>query len=326
MLVFDTDTIDQRDRADAMVDAMADATGSTHFTHEGPASKAYLRLHQWQLGPATLVQAACSGHTQRRRQRRADRDAEPVVVVGVQCAGGGVQVQDEVSTPLSPGGVYSLVLTGSYDHVSSGHTRTLNLLIPAGELDLPLSLVAEARPRLESSPVRGILADHVHSLAAAADRLDGASAADLVTPATLHLARALLGSVSTSQQHLSEALADTLVVRVRAYIREHLQDPNLNAGSIAAAHHVSQRHLYKMCAAEQLRLEPWIISRRLEAAREELATQAGRRRTIASTAIKWGFPNSSHFTHRFKAAYGMTPGEWRHESQAGEPDRAVDGA
>jgi AraC-like DNA-binding protein len=171
--------------------------------------------------------------------------------------------------------------------------------------------------------VRGILAAHVHSLVAAGDRLDGASSAEMVAPATLQLTRALLASASTSRQHLSEALADTLVVRVRAYIRGHLQDPNLNAGSIAAAHHVSQRHLYKMCAAEQLRLEPWIITRRLEAARDELATPVGRRRTIASTAMKWGFANSSHFTHRFRVAYGMTPSEWRHESQAGEPDQAV---
>jgi AraC-like DNA-binding protein len=247
-------------------------------------------------------------------------------VVGVQRAGGGLQVQDEVGTPLSPGGLYSLVLTGSYDHVSSGHTRTLNLLIPAGDLDLPLALVAEARTRLESSPVRGIFAAHVHSVVASVDRPDGTSFADLVAPATLQLARALLGSASTSEQHHSEAMADTLVARVRAYIREHLQDPNLNAGSIAAAHHVSQRHLYKVCAAEQLRLEPWIISRRLEAARAELATPAGRRHTIAATAMKWGFPNSSHFTHRFRAAYGMTPGEWRHESRAAEPGNIVGGA
>jgi AraC-like DNA-binding protein len=321
VLVFDTDTVDRRHRADAMISAMADATGSTHFTHEGPTSKAYLQLHQWQLGSATLVQAACSGHTQRRRQRGPDRDAEPVVVIGVQCAGGGVQVQDEAGTPLSPGGVYGLVLTSSYDHVSSGHTRTLNLLIPAGELNLPLALVAEARTRLESSPVRGILAAHVHALVAAADRLDGDPVAEMMAPTTLQLARAMLASASTSRPHVSEALADTLVVRVRAYILEHLQDPNLNAASIAAAHHVSQRHLYKMCAAEQFRLEPWIISRRLAAARDELATPAGRRHTIESTAMKWGFANSSHFTHRFRAAYKVTPSEWRNESQTSNPDR-----
>ncbi|WP_182526506.1 helix-turn-helix domain-containing protein [Nocardioides dongkuii] len=319
MLVIDTETLPRRDRADAMAAAMGDATGATSLVHEGPSADAYLRMDLWQLGATALVSAACSGHTQARTQRRPARDDEPIVVVGVQSTGTGAQVQDGVATPLSPGGVYGMVLSGSYRHVSVGRTRTANLLVRAGDLDLPLQLLARARPRLASSPLRDVLAAHVRSLVAAADDLAATSSMDAVEPATLALTRAFLASASGSEAHVQEALAETLVARVRAYVLQHLADRNLSPATIAVAHHVSERQLYKACAAEQLRLEPWIIGRRLEAAHAELATPGGRRSTIAATAARWGFANSSHFTHRFRTAYGMTPREWQQHSHDSAP-------
>ena len=294
-----------------MTAALADATGATSLTHEGSTSAAYLRMHQWRLGATTLVRADCSGHTQSRTSRRPARDEEPVVVIGLQHRGGGAQVQDEAVVPLAPGCVYAMVLSGSFRHVSMGHTRTSNLLIRAGDLELPLRLVTQARPRVATSPVMRLVRSHVRSLVSAADDLD-ASSRDGVEAATLQLARALVASASGSTPHAQDALAETLVARVRAYVMDHLYDRNLTPASIAAAHHVSIRQLYKACAAEQLRLEPWIVARRLDAAHDELGRLDNRRLTIAAVAAKWGFANSSHFSHRFREAYGMTPREWQH--------------
>lgn len=323
MLVLDTDTLERRDRAEAMAVAMGEATGATGFAHEVPPGRAYLRMHAWQVGATALVRAVCSGHTQTRATRRPARDDEPIVVIGVQSTGGGVQEQNGIATRLSAGGVYAMVLSGSYRHVSIGDTRTANLLVRAGDLDLPLRLVAEARPRLTASPLCGLVGAHVRALAAAADDLEGTPALGAVEPATLQLTRALLASATSSPAHVQEALSETLVPRVRAYIAQHLCDRNLSPATIAAAHHVSQRQLYKACAAEQLRLEPWIIARRLEAAREELARPGSRHLTIAAVAAKWGFANSSHFTHRFRQAYAMTPREWQHQEHEMRAARQV---
>lgn len=320
VLVIDTGALARRDRAEAMTAALADATGATGLTHEGAPSDAYLRMDQWRLGATALVRAACSGHTQTRTCRRPARDEEPVVVIGVQHRGGGAQVQDEVVTPLAPGRAYALVLSsGSFRHVSLGHTRTSNLLIRAGDLDLPLRLVTEARLRLPMSPVSRLVRSHVRSLVRSADDLEASSSLDAVEPATLQLVRALVASASGSTPYAEEALADTLVPRVRSYVLGHLRDRNLTPASIAAAHHVSTRQLYKACAAEQLRLEPWIIARRLEAAHDELGRPSNRRLTIAAVAAKWGFANSSHFSHRFREAYGITPREWQHHGTDPEP-------
>ncbi|MEV7082993.1 helix-turn-helix domain-containing protein [Streptomyces sp. NPDC093516] len=67
------------------------------------------------------------------------------------------------------------------------------------------------------------------------------------------------------------------------------------------------RALYRLCARAGLSLEQWIIEQRLEGARSTLLSPAGRTRTVASVARAWGFTDPSHFTRRFRAAYGVTP-------------------
>ncbi|MFC7258446.1 helix-turn-helix domain-containing protein [Streptomyces lutosisoli] len=42
-----------------------------------------------------------------------------------------------------------------------------------------------------------------------------------------------------------------------------------------------------------------------------MASPVGRTRTIGSVARAGGFTDPSHFTRRFKEAYGVTPQEWR---------------
>jgi AraC-like DNA-binding protein len=47
--------------------------------------------------------------------------------------------------------------------------------------------------------------------------------------------------------------------------------------------------------------------RRLEGARTDLGSPAGRHRTIASVARAWGFSDPSFFSSRFRRRYGVTP-------------------
>jgi AraC-like DNA-binding protein len=159
--------------------------------------------------------------------------------------------------------------------------------------------------------VHAVFAQHLRTLGGQAGRLDAGMSNALLGTATVALARALITSAADDERLARESMSDTLLLRVQAYVREHLTDPQLTPEAIAAAHHVSVRHLYKTFASADLRLEQWIIALRLEAARGELAGPVSRQRTIAAVARHWGFPNPSHFTHRFREAYGMTPREWR---------------
>ncbi len=173
--------------------------------------------------------------------------------------------------------------------------------------------------RLNSSPLRGLFLHHVQTMAEQADRLVDLPQAGMIESATLQLARALLSSATQDESQVAGALEDTLFERVQLHIRRHVRNPNLSPASIAAAHHVSVRHLYKVCADHERRLEQWIINERLAGARAELAKPASRRRTIAAIATSWGFSNASHFTHRFREAYGLTPREWQDRGDPPSP-------
>ncbi|WP_244409603.1 helix-turn-helix transcriptional regulator [Streptomyces albofaciens] len=55
----------------------------------------------------------------------------------------------------------------------------------------------------------------------------------------------------------------------------------------------------------------YILERRLERARQDLADPASARLTVADIAHRWGFAGRPHFTRVFRDRFGRTPGEVR---------------
>ena len=181
--------------------------------------------------------------------------------------------------------------------------------VPEDQLGLPADVVRAAGTRLRESPLYELVHDHLVRVVELGDAMSGDPGAAALGTATTELVRALL--VSAAARPLPEFREPTLATRVLAYTRQHATDPGLTPAAIADAHNVSVRQLYKACAGAGVRLEQWLIEQRLEAARAELVAPSGRRRSIAATARACGFADPSHFTRRFRAAYGMTPREWQ---------------
>ncbi|HWH94390.1 MAG TPA: helix-turn-helix domain-containing protein [Baekduia sp.] len=128
------------------------------------------------------------------------------------------------------------------------------------------------------------------------------------------LVRALhRGDVSdeTAAHHVSAA---TLQPKIKAYIEQHLSDPRLDPGSIAAAHYISTRYLYKLFAREGLTVAGWVRQRRLEACRRDLCDPVLAHEPISQIARRWALPNPAHFSRVFRKAYGCTPGEMRDQA------------
>jgi AraC-like DNA-binding protein len=95
------------------------------------------------------------------------------------------------------------------------------------------------------------------------------------------------------------------------YIELHLQDADLSAETIADAHHISVRQLYKIWArSAELSLSAWIIAARLEAARRDLSRPHPQAATIGAVARRWGFSDPTHFSRRFRTAFGVSPRQW----------------
>jgi AraC-like DNA-binding protein len=199
-------------------------------------------------------------------------------------------------------------VSAPYEYRWSGRGVCRALRIPAGRLGLAADTVRRAVPVAHRSPLYDLVRTHVVQLTRDAEHLAREPLVHSLASATVDLTRALLASAAGTD---ADVLGETLLTRVRAYVRQHLTEPDLDAERIARAHSISVRQLYRLCSAAGLSLEQEVISRRLEGARRELARADGGRRSIAVVARRWGFSDPSHFARRFRAGYGVSPREWR---------------
>jgi AraC-like DNA-binding protein len=105
--------------------------------------------------------------------------------------------------------------------------------------------------------------------------------------------------------------AAAILVRVRDHMLRNLSDPDLSPSTIAAAHFMSVRYLHKLFQMEGTTVGEWIRMQRLERCRRDLLRSPARGIGVAAVARRWGFVSPSHFSRAFRAAYGVTPGDWQ---------------
>ncbi|MFF0749351.1 helix-turn-helix domain-containing protein [Streptomyces sp. NPDC004267] len=109
-----------------------------------------------------------------------------------------------------------------------------------------------------------------------------------------------------------------LVLRVRDHINRNLGDPDLSPERIARAQRISVRYLHRLFEGEGTTVGRLIRQRRLEECGRELARRGKAAPTVSAVAQRWGFVSPAHFSRSFRAAYGVSPREWRDLRTAGE--------
>src|SRR5262245_13801599 len=106
-----------------------------------------------------------------------------------------------------------------------------------------------------------------------------------------------------------DALPPAKLGAVVEYIEGHL-DGGLTLEQMAAAAHLSPFHFVRRFKATTgLPPYQYVIMRRVERAQQLL--QQGRDRSLAEIARCTGFSDQSQFSHHFKRAVGVTPGQFR---------------
>ncbi|MFE7654744.1 helix-turn-helix domain-containing protein [Streptomyces bottropensis] len=193
-----------------------------------------------------------------------------------------------------------------FDAVEPRHE--LSLLLPRDRV--PQGLAAAAARGLGAVSVAagsGLAAIAADQLRAITRELDSLSDAGLAIASqsffdTLDSALAPL----TNAHAASPTAREALLLRVRRYIEDHLDDPDLCASSVAEAHDISVRTLHVAFGATGTTVGRFIRERRLRVCYRELA-QAHGGTTVTDVAFRWGFNDVAHFSRVFKQAYGVTP-------------------
>ena len=94
-------------------------------------------------------------------------------------------------------------------------------------------------------------------------------------------------------------------------IDSELSNHELSPLFLAKKMKISKSYLYFMFRAAGISVNKIIIERRLEKCRNDLKNSNLRKTSVTDIAFNAGFRDLSHFCHRFKARYGMSPGKYR---------------
>ncbi|WP_061298295.1 helix-turn-helix domain-containing protein [Herbidospora cretacea] len=107
----------------------------------------------------------------------------------------------------------------------------------------------------------------------------------------------------------------TAILGVQAFIERHLGDDDLTPATVAAAHHMSLRHLQRLFERQGLSVAQWIRERRLDRARRDLTDPLLDALTVGTIGARWGFRNDAHFNRAFCMLFGVSPGAYRRRRQ-----------
>jgi AraC-like DNA-binding protein len=96
---------------------------------------------------------------------------------------------------------------------------------------------------------------------------------------------------------------------VKAWIEEHLGDPDLSLEKIAKHNGISLRHLHYLFKLTNMSASEWIWDRRLQRSYEALTRPECGNLSITEAAYRLGFNSSSHFSTAFRRKFGIRPSD-----------------
>ena len=284
-------------------------------THEPAPEQVYARIKLWQLGGGTtLMHRDGSGVRLTRTPQQVRTTAPERFSLTVLGPGRWTyqQGQHEQQVESVKPKVLLTDQSAAYEFNRIGGGETYALGIDHSSLGLPVDRVRVAAARIESSPIVGLVRNHILQLSTDLDAVTAGPALGMIGNAATELFRALVVSALSDPGRQHAVMTDSLALRISMYLEDHLTEPDLTPSRIAHAHHISLRHLYNVWSRNNDQtLGQWLISARLAAARRDLARPDAAVQKISAIARRCGFVDTAHFARKFRQEFGMSPREWR---------------
>ncbi|WP_225994140.1 AraC-like ligand-binding domain-containing protein [Actinomadura rudentiformis] len=284
-------------------------------------SKATIRTVE--LGEVTVMSLAIPPARARRTSKLIRRSDPELFQLGLNVQGPAQTSQHGRTVALNSSDMVLFDSSHPFHNVSGNHGRSgtdMMVLFPRRLLPLPESkvgkLLVTALPGHDG--MGALVASHVRGLIKHSGQCRPVDAARL-SAVTVDLIAAMLAHHLDEDRVLPEDTSRrALLVRVHAFIDQHLSDPELSPQTIAAAHHISLRSLHRLFQTQDSTIAGWIRDRRLERCRCDLSDPMLADRPINAIAARWGFTNAAHFTRAFQAAYGLRPNDYRRQQQVAQ--------
>lgn len=278
-------------------------------------------LRQADFGAAQLTALDYSPHGASRTPALVRRSDPEVYVLALTCRGDAQFGQAGRHSTVTEGDLMILDSSLPYNgSVGSGSEQTTLLLLQA-----PKSLITvkpNAVKRLlgvRLSGQQGVDAVAASTLTALNSQAAACTPRDAVRLGTLAidvLTALLAHHLDAEQTRPPDSRNTVLLLTIEAFIQKHLADPALSPETVAAAHHISLRHLYHLYEDRETTVAAFIRRQRLDRCYCDLADPALGHLPIHAVAARWGFTVPAHFTRTFRATYGKTPREHRRTGES----------
>jgi AraC-like DNA-binding protein len=265
------------------------------------------RLRGCELGSLRFMDVAAERHTARRTAPLIRAAPAGCYKVGLQLRGSSVLIQDGREAMLTPGDFSLYDTDRPYTLAFSDTHRTLVLVFPRDLLGLPSARLATLTATRISGGTAALVGPFLGQLAGMLDDVDGRAGVRLAGNVIDLLGTVLAERLDLAPQD-TDAAHRAQMLQITAFIEEHLAEPELCPTQIAVAHHISLRQLHKLFHANGTTVAGWVRERRLEHCARDLRD---RTRTVSAIGARWGYPDPAHFSRLFKAAYGVSPRDYR---------------
>ncbi|WP_198351826.1 helix-turn-helix domain-containing protein [Streptomyces typhae] len=315
--VFDGDSVPAADRFDAWREASAQALLPTLMDQvgcDGAHDEFRAGLRAAGLGPVQLADLTY-GPLRARRTPRLIRASDPEHYL-LSLIRDGSQGYAAVTgdATLHPGDLLLHDTTQPFTaHVPDAARYASTIIqIPRALVPLPADRVRDlvGIPVPGHDPLGALLRQFLIGLTTAHD-LTPADSVRLGT-VLLDLFTALVARLLDDTPAPAQAThREALLLRIRQYVEHHLEDQEMTPASVAAAHHISVRHLHSVFEGQTTGVAGTIRIRRLERCRRELADPALVEEEVRAIAARWGFARATDFSRAFRREYGMSPREFR---------------
>ncbi|MBE0597151.1 MAG: helix-turn-helix domain-containing protein [Desulfuromonadales bacterium] len=242
---------------------------------------------------------------------------DETVFINLQVSGRWWSTQDGREAVLEAGDFACFDSTRPFSGIQSRDFEQLVIHVPR---DLWRRRIGPTE-RLTARAVRGdtrlgsLVSGGLRQLTSVAEEKAGEGSHHLVE-LLLALAATGWGELMEEQESCQSSGRSALLCRAKGVIEENLHDPDLRPDQVARLLKISTRYLQELFRKENLTVNHWIWSRRLDRCRRDLADPLMAGRSVSQIAFQWGFSDFSHFSHRFKAAFAVPPSEFRRQQRS----------
>ena len=312
-ILIRTSDVPHAQRHDAWRSVVCDTLGPLDFRSD-PDTPLRGEIAAGQLGPVSVGRVKTSTpHSVYRTPGLIRRDSPELYRVALAMSGYACLRQDGRAVRLGPGEFTIYDFTRPYELAYDSGVQLAVFSFPREMLALPADLVARLTAVAVSADgaTGALAAPLLRRVALDLDSYRPASAARLSTVVMNLLTTAVAEHADRTESLPAESREQALMLRIHAFIEQHLGDADLAPGPVAAAHYISVRYLYRLFEAHGTTVAAWIRHRRLERCRADLADPALRAAPVSAVAARWGLPDSAHFSRLFRRTYGLPPAEYR---------------